>query len=316
MAERFLMICALALIVASGCDHDKMEDDVVLDGYTPDTALMTFDAVYSGSSNFADSRGSLTGSFVDDDNIGVYAYYTPQGAVQQQSEPNFMNNQLMTKSGNSWLYSPMKHWSTNIYDTFEFQAYAPFGSEANGIVASSVDGMLAIDYMVPEECASQPDLMISEPISQSLALSECVNLEFYHALATVSFKVVGDPSFKVVAISLSGVKNLGTLGWSHGDSALNWSGVKATDTTIEFSAILDENVTSDGDSATTVTAAEGYLMMIPQIIPEEGFTVHVTTMIGSTEVKSELQMLPTMVDEWKVNGRYCYIINLEDQEQV
>ncbi len=313
MNNRLLM--ALAMVLAVGCSRGELNDGSDLEGYIPDSTPMAFTAQYD-SDDSAQSRGSLTTSFGVGDNIGVYGYYTPEGGAAATT-PNFMNNQLMTKVedkasllGYKWDYSPLKFWSNNPMDTFLFQAYSPYESTESGVVASSIDGALSIDYTVPQNCALQPDLMIARPVYQTSRLSEGVDFDFYHALASISFKVVGDPSLRVSAISISGVKNKGVLTWDTTAQEPMWSGVESTDLTIAYSATIDPNVVPDEDESTMLTTSEGYLMMIPQEIPDEGFTVNVTAAIGSTVVDDEFQIVPTHVSKWEVNGSYSYVINL------
>ncbi len=75
---------------------------------------------------------------LDNDNFnkfGVTAFYTGENAwLDDQKEayagiPNFMYNQDVNKSGESWIYSPIKYWPTQETDKVSFFAYAPYSED-------------------------------------------------------------------------------------------------------------------------------------------------------------------------------------------
>ena len=76
---------------------------------------------------------------INNDNIGgigfgVFAYYTAGEQYDNNSRPNFMYNQKVTKAGAEWTYEPIKYWPNEYGDAAQsdetdyvtFFAYAPW----------------------------------------------------------------------------------------------------------------------------------------------------------------------------------------------
>lgn len=65
--------------------------------------------------------------------FGVFGYYTGSGSLGSDSQPNFMYNQQVKKSGGNWSYAPVKYWPNEYPDALSsetdhvsFFAYAPY----------------------------------------------------------------------------------------------------------------------------------------------------------------------------------------------
>lgn len=298
-----------ALILAVGCSSEEPSTQYLLDGYTPSSKAMAFDT-HDSTSEMLATRGAMVDAFAEGDQMGVYAYYTAQGC-EPSTTPNFMNNQLITKTNIDWVYSPVKFWSDNTDDSFVFQAYAPYSTSTNGVTPySTQDGDIAIEYTMPTECAEQPDLMISAPLQIT---NENITFHLYHTLATVAFAVKGDSNQRITAIAVSGIVDRGIVAWSSSKGTPEWLDVSSSGST--YAATIDPNTTPEEGSSTIITTTQGYLMVIPQSIPEQGFdvTVELADAEMTTSSTKSLTILPTAdVAEWVMNKNYTYIITLEE----
>ena len=108
-----------AMLVGTGCSTDEVVND-----YSPENAIQF--GTYVGRD--AQTRAQIIGNDNQDGkqqlgSFGVFAFYRNEGATV--SIPNFMNNQLVTISGNAWTYSPIKYWPNESSDKIDFYAYAP-----------------------------------------------------------------------------------------------------------------------------------------------------------------------------------------------
>lgn len=73
------------------------------------------------------TRTGSPGVFNPDDEIGVFACYSPQADAGPTSfVANFMQNQLVSFDGSVWSYSPTKYWPTD--GSVEFFGYFPYAT--------------------------------------------------------------------------------------------------------------------------------------------------------------------------------------------
>lgn len=126
----FLGFIACATLAMTGCTNDG----VVAEGAKTQPTAIEF-GTYLGRD--VQTRGTeLTTATLN--NFGVFASYTGQNDyAAATATPNFMYNQEVTKNGTNWEYSPLKYWPSTQNDKVSFFAYAPFGTDANGITVSS-----------------------------------------------------------------------------------------------------------------------------------------------------------------------------------
>lgn len=200
--------------------------------------------------------------------MGVYCAYTGAADWTAAANPDKMYNVRMDNSAGTWSYNggvqPNYYWqAASLTDRYSFFAYAPFGTAANGIAVASLQsaaGIPTVTYTVPATCADQPDLMVATPRYDLRPTGADVALQFSHALTCIEFTVKGD-GLAIKGITVKGVKNTGTLALDGG--AITWT---ATSGTANFAAGITAGITP-GETATTLTTASGYLMMIPQTLP-------------------------------------------------
>ena len=97
---------------------------------------------------------------------------------------SFMDNQLVEKQNDSWVYSPVKHWPG--YGSVSFFAYSP--AISSGIKLFNIDGtanQLTIGYELSTDYQKQEDFMVA--VSPEKKASPIL-LNFNHVLSSVSIK--------------------------------------------------------------------------------------------------------------------------------
>ena len=252
-------VCLAASILAVSCTETMEFSDYKTDG-------IRFTAV----DGVASTRGLPVLSSTDIPDMGVFAYYTGNGASNNwaaqgaTATPNFMNNIQITNTGGAWSYDDPAYWPQAADANVSFFAYSPYATAANGIVMNVTTGIPSVTYTVPTNCSDQPDLMVSALLQDRNKTnngSSPVNFQMKHALTCVGFKASGNGE-KIEKITVSGVKRSGVLSVA-ADGTPSWDLSGAVNES--FDAIVDDGVYL-GPTAELVNTGGGYLMMVPQTL--------------------------------------------------
>ena len=164
--------------------------------------------------------------------FGVYAFYNPSGGWSDDLIPNFMFDQKVEGSAASgFTYAPVKYWPKNDGETISFFAYAPYKSASNGISEQSLpsaSGAPQVRYSLPDDEASQVDLLCATPALAKTAFDGQVRFSFSHVLSRIGVSVKtdasvlsGGSSIYLNSVSIeagfpsSGVLDLGDGSWSY-----------------------------------------------------------------------------------------------------
>ena len=162
--------------------------------------------------------------------MGVFAYLTEgSGFNASTSTPNFMYNQLVTRNGTAWSYTPVKYWPTNANDKVSFFAYAPHNASGLTPCANTQKGYPSFTYTVPTAEASQIDLLASAPLLDKKSGNISPTLK--HALTKVNIIIKNgdkDNSAKTLNSFSLKAKQQGTLTYTA--SAFNWTTTAALST--------------------------------------------------------------------------------------
>lgn len=198
-----LTIASLAALALASCTSDDVTQapvsDLVPVSFEPymartraNDALSTDQLKTRGFGVFAYQQGSLNFS----------QYFTTS------SEPNFMNNELVTCPASSWTYAPIKYWSNNLEDKHSFFAYAPYylpdgttktlghnyPSSLSLVLEGTNDGP-AIYYIAPDNLDDVVDLCWGDYNNTGHAVidrtkpavNDVMHFTFRHGLARVNF---------------------------------------------------------------------------------------------------------------------------------
>lgn len=237
---------------------------------------------FTTTSDMVHARGLPILSSNDIPNMGVFAYYTGNGAAKNwaaqgaTATPDYMNNIQITNNGGVWSYDDPVYWPQAADANVSFFAYSPYATPANGITMDVTTGIPSINYTVPANCSNQPDLMVSallQNLNKNNPGSSPVNFQMRHALTCIGFKASGNGE-KIEKITVNGAKTSGKLSVD-ADGTMSWDITGASSGS--FEATVDDGVYL-GPLAELVNTGGGYLMMVPQTLePGASLTVEVNT---------------------------------------
>lgn len=227
----------LGLLLATGCTVDEGEEKVTSVPLTFSTSVSTL------------TRGTELGT----DNLtsaGIFAYLTSGELNTNKATPNFMYNQKLEKSNNTWMYSPMKFWPNNDSDRISFVAYAPYVDEAvaggsnPSFSGKTTAGYPVLTYTVPAKEAGQIDLLAAAPLKNqyySKATGNSIKLDMEHSLTKITFKVKSGDKYSKKVSALS-VKTAAKGELHFKDGGFEWKNITGsneyipTTTTVDFAA--------------------------------------------------------------------------------
>ena len=312
MTRHFSILLLAAAMLLSGCATDELNG--TQGNYDPKKPVM-----FITDSTSVVSRGTPINSDLQLTTMGVFCSYTGASAWNPAtSTPNKMFNQKMnsTVGTRAWTYDGSDvYWAAaTLADKYTFFAYTPYGTGSgatgNGIVVTSTAltvGVPTLKYTVPTTCENQPDLMVAIPRKDIRPTGSPVSLQMEHALTCVGFKVAGNGE-KITGISVEGVSMTGTLTMD-GDNIV-WTNLDTPPATpTNFPSLLDPTILTSGwyetdATMTDITAANGYLMMIPQEL-QAGAKVKITFDSGDP-VEIALDSQP----DWEAGKRVIYSVTI------
>ena len=311
--RRIVLLVTITIAIV-GCSKDvqtKLENETI---YDP-SKIVTF----TTSTDF--TRGTPINDVSGMTDMGVYCAYTGTTNWAATDIPAKMVNRQLTHNivSEIWEYTgtPERWDPVTADDRYTFFAYAPFATDVynastnptgNGIVVNApAAGIPTLTYTVPTDVTKQPDLMVAAPKYDLRYTGELVPLQMEHALTCIGFKIEGRGE-KVTGISIEGVSMTGTLAMD--GSTITWTNL-GSPTTTNFSSLLDPAKLTSGwyeatGTVTDVTNADGYLMMIPQVLPT-GAKVKITFSSGSP-IEIALNSQP----DWIAGKIIVYSINLNE----
>ena len=205
--------------------------------------------------------------------ICVYGYYTGDGNSNtwenagSTATPSFFNGITITNSGAgtgsaSWSYTNPVYWPALDAANVTFFAYSPTATDANGITITGTTGVPVLRYSMPTTTTNQPDLLVAVPQTDlNNASPSPVTFTMKHVLTCIGFQGIADNK-QVESITISGISLAGDL--SLDGSSISWSNLSSPDTTHVFLGINNDTLTSN--MSTNLTAADGYLLLIPQTL--------------------------------------------------
>ncbi len=156
--------------------------------------------------------------------MGVFAYLTEgSGFNASTSTPNFMYNQLVTRNGTTWSYTPVKYWPTNANDKVSFFAYAPHNASGLTPCANTQKGYPSFTYTVPTAEASQEDLLVSTPLLNQNGGEIAPILKHALTKVTLIVKSSGKYDKEITALSLKAATN-GELHFK--DGGFEWKNIQ------------------------------------------------------------------------------------------
>ena len=246
---------------------------------------------------------AITSSNIAD--FGVYAFYSPSGGWDDGLVPDFMFDQKVEGSAAAgFSYAPIKYWPKNEGETISFFAYAPYKSDSNGISEQSLPssaGAPQISYSLPDDEASQVDLLCAAPALARTAFDGQVSFSFSHVLSRIGVSVKTDASvlsggsaiyLNSVSIEAgfpsSGVLSLGDGSWSNVQAGALRTYLRDLGSTESGLAV--------GTSEYPVFSGDDFVMCIPSDDLSLGLTVTYTLVTPDPALASGKSVLVHTVE--------------------
>lgn len=209
---------------------------------------------------------------------------------------SYMNNVEVSNTGSAYEYTPLRYWPGADY-TLDFYAYFPYG--AQGATFNSTDGVQpTVDFIVPSEVSSQPDLMIASVTGVKGDFNQVVGLEFKHLLSQVKFMSPAEGELAqgtLMSVALTGVRN--SAKWNGSAWTLN-------DGTTEMTLPLGLQYGNGQDYGT----GDRMLMMLPQNLDGVGIKVNFNSaMTGEKTYTADLSGV------WEQGKSYSYTITISPE---
>ena len=130
--KKLLFFTMSAMLMAACSSEELSAPDTQKE--VADNAAVKFDAYALRGLTRAGEAGDVTNDNIATKGFGVFAYYTDGATYGKTATPDFMYNQKVVKTGDTWSYEPVKYWP-NEYgekaasegtDYVTFFAYAPW----------------------------------------------------------------------------------------------------------------------------------------------------------------------------------------------
>ncbi len=270
----------------SGSDNSG---STTLDSYVPsDYPIAFYPEGYA--SEESSSAPATKATLVSDDNMsdfGILAYYVAgENGVAATTLPadataNFMNNQLIERENNNWIYTPVKYWPNTSTDRIQFFAYFPYSGSAGtlGVTTETTKGERPkITYEPLTDASTQYDFMTA---ATGLLSKEggAIELCFEHQLTQVVFSTRSNSSIPayVTGIVIKGVKYF--QGQFQSDNSFEWLNSSSDlGTTKEFSLSYDNGGLVKSTGSTTDPAILNYNEADPSDTSEVEYTTVSTTL--------------------------------------
>lgn len=191
-----VLTMTVAALLAAGCSQNEVTD------VNPDShPAIGFDA-YTGVPTKGTDTNLTSLKDQTDGNFGILAYYTGAQKWKDASAgalPNFMYNEKVYWSTDTWKYDNLKYWPNNEDHWLTFFAYGPYEAAPDAgtnkgikISGKTQAGIPFIEFsLAPADKIEQMvDLVVSHKNDERYKdNSGTVNFKFSHILSKVSFKV-------------------------------------------------------------------------------------------------------------------------------
>ncbi len=256
------------------------------------------------------TKGELVEEPKDMGSIGVYCASTGSSKWMETTEFEKLDGNRYYYDDGAWVAEDGEEpWEyETLDDYYTFFAYSPHRMDSQSLSSTTTNGELFVSYTIPTSSLEQPDLMIARPLKDTNPETVGgVPLTFFHALSSVSFGVISLSGATITGITISGVSGSGTVTWDYQTDAPKWSlGDISGD---PYIVDIDSGYSLDADNAAQVTSDKGYLMMIPQELPN-GATVTL-----SLDGMDDMVLTIPEGTVWSAGSKYHYVIQLEEEEE-
>lgn len=209
-----VVLLFLAVLFLAGCSQ---EDDGI--GNNTDDNGIVFDC---SASNLRATKTTAE----DMQYFRVSAVWDKDGVNYE----SFMNNQLVEKQGDNWVYSPIKYWPG--YGSVSFFAYTPATSSGIELLhLDTVSNQISIIYSVRPNYKQQEDFMVATDLDRT---ANPIQLNFEHALSAVNFQARSNEAgvtLRIKEIKLTNLYSEGIITGVDTGGASTWMWYNSTEPT-------------------------------------------------------------------------------------
>jgi hypothetical protein len=257
--------------------------------------------------------------------MGIMGYYSGSNTYSSSSvsgdTPNYMFDQLVSKSSGTWGYSPLKYWPATANNYLTFFAYSPHSTAASGITTSgnTNKGYPYIDFTVQGAPADQIDFLVSAP-KTNLDIddaSSAIEFDMKHSLSKIKF---ASNEIYIVSITIDGIKNSGRVSYDASGNII-WSNQSGNATYSISSPLVGDGgykntfhfqgLTYTGESTTA-----GTMLLIPQTIASDiPVTVVYRKGYGALQTETQTTKIPAGT-LWGIGQSYKYTIVYQDSDRL
>ncbi|WP_084608562.1 fimbrillin family protein [Xylanibacter oryzae] len=201
-----------------------------------------------------------------------------------------IKNESVSFTNNMWQTVAPHYWPGTANNTVNFYAYYPTGISSS--ITHTVGYAPTLSYTVPDDVASQIDIMTATDNNVSGNTNSSAPLAFNHIFAAVQFSVgsAGMPNGTITAIALNNILCKGTY-------SLNGTWTQDATSKKSFSQTLSVST----NAGTSITSGATTFMMMPQTLSSDA-SIIVTYSNGGTLTKN-------ISGTWEAGKAYTYNIS-------
>lgn len=316
----YFALLGIGIISLLSCQKNEVFD--VLD--TDDTNKIGFSLLDSQISTRGTAHEGEGLSVYNTDKVNVFVYSYDESKSWNEinssadytfyfrSKLNDLNNDL---KNSAWGYAPDEP-QTRFYPQSKRISCFAYASDLapvtitpneNGLsISDPTSGVPTITYSVPTDVAKQPDLVVSERVTNRS--SGKITLPMKHALTRIGISMIGKGQ-KVSDVYITGVADRGSLSLDV-DGALNWD-LTGADYDQEYKFGLVKSYIIFSEEPFNPLRSDGYLMMLPQQMNEN---VQLNFLLNDKPISVSLNA--SSFPDWEPGRKITYMIDVTNKEPV
>jgi hypothetical protein len=208
----------------------------------------------------------------------------------KSSYSTIINKETVSFTNNMWKTISPHYWPGTTNNTLNFYAYYP--TSISSSITHTAGSAPTLSYTVPDDVASQIDIMTATDNNVSGSTNSSTPLAFNHIFAAIQFSVgsVGMPNGTITGIALNNILYKGIYSLN-GTWTQDATAKKTFSQTISFST----------NTSTIITTGATTFMMMPQTLGSDA-SITITYSNGGTLTKS-------ISGKWEAGKVYTYNIS-------
>lgn len=306
-----ILLAVTAALAITGCSQNEEFDNAA------QNAEIGFNTIVSKATRASELK---TEGLKTNGGFKVFAYNTGENdmaAASVLSSPAFMDDVLVSwnTSTSKWTMAPAGPYYWPIDEKLQFFSYSPVANVTYNKPNGTDAGYPSFSYTVP---STQEDLVVAyvNDATKENATAGALTLPFKHILTQVNFKLKGkdaDYTYKVTAITLSGINSAGTFTYAKPittptSSLGSWAN-STTPAEYTYEVATYDDFTSAAD-LTIATGSNG-LMLMPQTLGADAkVEISYSTVYGGKIVFKGTKAVSLKDIVWNAGDKILYTLSL------